>query len=338
LKFSVALCTYNGARHVGEQLASFAAQTRPPFELVVCDDRSTDETVRAVREFAESAPFPVRLFVNERNLGSTKNFGRAIELCEGELIALSDQDDVWDGRKLERLGEEFERDAGVGLVFTDAEVVDESLRPLGYTVFQSLDFDSRARAAFAGRRAAFESLLARNVVTGATMAFRAKFKRLVLPLCEAGGGRYGAPEWSLIHDGWIALLVAAAAGVMPVAEPLIKYRQHPRQQLGINAPKVDAADSAQGWRERAGARYKDYFASELEFLETVRGRLAEGLDEFDSAAALAGLGARISHLSARASMPASRLRRAPRVLRELVTLRYFRYSNGVSSAAKDILL
>src|SRR4051794_15860948 len=93
--FSVAMCTYNGARFIGAQLASVAAQTRTPDELIVCDDRSTDETVAIVQKFADSAPFRVRLHVNEENLGSTKNFERAVSLCEGDLIALCDQDDVW---------------------------------------------------------------------------------------------------------------------------------------------------------------------------------------------------------------------------------------------------
>ncbi|HEX8394664.1 MAG TPA: glycosyltransferase, partial [Longimicrobium sp.] len=59
-RVSVALCTYNGARWLPEQLASLAAQTRLPHELVVCDDRSTDETEAVVRAFAATAPFPVR--------------------------------------------------------------------------------------------------------------------------------------------------------------------------------------------------------------------------------------------------------------------------------------
>ncbi|MBC7931137.1 MAG: glycosyltransferase, partial [Rubrivivax sp.] len=94
-RLSIAMCTYDGGRYLAEQLASIAAQTRAPDELVVCDDRSRDETTSIVRRFAETAPFPVRLYVNEQNLGSTRNFEKAIGLCEGELIALSDQDDVW---------------------------------------------------------------------------------------------------------------------------------------------------------------------------------------------------------------------------------------------------
>src|ERR1700759_3102252 len=105
--FSVAMCPYNGARFVGEQLESIAAQTLAPSELVVCDDRSTDATVRLVESFPARGPFSVRLGVTEHTLGSKKIFERAVSLCRGELIALSDQDDVWLPGKLARLAAEF---------------------------------------------------------------------------------------------------------------------------------------------------------------------------------------------------------------------------------------
>src|ERR1700734_2900414 len=77
-RISVALCTYNGERFLPQQLASIAKQTRPPDELVVCDDRSTDRTVGLVRDFAASSPYPVRIFENDHNLGFAANFERAI--------------------------------------------------------------------------------------------------------------------------------------------------------------------------------------------------------------------------------------------------------------------
>ena len=98
---SVALCTYNGARFLEEQLASLLAQNRRPDELVVCDDRSTDSTVQMLESFSRSAPFPVRIQVNPVNLGSTVNFDRAMRLCAGSLIAFCDQDDIWLPHKLE---------------------------------------------------------------------------------------------------------------------------------------------------------------------------------------------------------------------------------------------
>ena len=85
--------TYNGGPYLREQLDSIAAQTHLPDELVVCDDDSTDRTVAILEDFAATAPFPVRVYVNPKNLGTAKNFERAIGLATGEVIALADQDD-----------------------------------------------------------------------------------------------------------------------------------------------------------------------------------------------------------------------------------------------------
>ena len=149
----------------------------------MCDDRSSDSTREIIKEFAASSPFIVRLHENERNLGSTKNFERAIGLCEGELIALSDQDDVWSPSKLRRIEERFAREPGAGLVFTDAEVVDEELRPLGYRLWESVGFD-RAHRRLVREGRALDVLLPGWTVTGATLAFRSRFKNLVLDIPE----------------------------------------------------------------------------------------------------------------------------------------------------------
>jgi glycosyltransferase involved in cell wall biosynthesis len=326
--FSVAMCTYNGARFVGEQLESIAAQSRPPAELVVCDDGSADGTVGVVERFAASAPFPVRLFVNGKNLGSTKNFERAVSLCAGDLVALSDQDDVWLPEKLELMGERFERSAGVGLVFTDAEVVDEQLRPLGYNSWQSTgeaEFGPAKRRLFERGRA-LDVLLRGNVVTGAAMAFRAKYKGLALPIPEGLG---------LIHDGWIALVVASVARADFVARPLIKYRQHPRQQLGAHRGDEGGEGVVAAGLSAAGRA--NPYAAELRKLGALIDRLAAAGGEYDAGPALNTLARRAAHLRARAALPAGRLRRLPPVLRELLSLRYHAHSNGLRSAAKDLL-
>ena len=89
-RVSVALCTYNGAQYLKEQLESIASQTVLPYELVVCDDCSSDDTVAILKVFAGRVSFLVRVVVNREKLGSTKNFEQAIRLCEGDLIVLSD--------------------------------------------------------------------------------------------------------------------------------------------------------------------------------------------------------------------------------------------------------
>ena len=135
---SVALCTYNGERFLSRQLTSIQQQTISPYELIVCDDCSTDSTIEIVRAFAASVAFPVRITRNEHNLGFVANFERAIRLCRGDLIALCDQDDIWYPIRLERSLEEFTADPEVGFVFSDADIIDDQDQPDGNATVDEL--------------------------------------------------------------------------------------------------------------------------------------------------------------------------------------------------------
>lgn len=214
------MCTYNGAAWVEPQLRSLFAQSQLPDELIVCDDHSTDGTARIVSDFARSAPFPVRLIVNPIRLGVAANFSQAIRLCTGHLIALCDQDDRWGAAKIQTLSQALQSRPDWGFVFCDANLVDEALNPIGTRLWDTLYLDRPQRRRLSDGQAV-QVLTRTNVVTGATMMFRACFKPLILPI---------SPDW--LHDGWIALLLAAVAGCGMVDQPLIDYRQHPRQQIG----------------------------------------------------------------------------------------------------------
>lgn len=316
----MALCTYNGARFVGEQLASIAAQTRPPDELVVCDDCSSDATLECIREFTRTAPFPVRVFENEENVGSTKNFERAVELCEGDLIAFADQDDVWLPEKLQRL-EEVLANESTALAFTDGDLVDESLRPLGRRVWETIRFGEEEQRLFREARG-FAVLLDHNVVTGAAMALKAEFKKLILPFPN-DLMHDGIP---VIHDWWTALLIAAVGDVVFVSEPLFKYRQHAGQQMGVMS----------NHDERAPSFRRNTFSADVKYLRAILERLSgvEGV----RAGVVSDLQARLTHLETRAAMPERRAQRIAPVLRELFARRYHLYSNGLASAAKDFWL
>jgi len=91
---SVALCTYNGELYLREQLESILKQTFPPDEIIICDDGSTDTTIKILEEFRRKSFIPVKVYYNKENLGVSKNFEKAISLCSGDIIFLSDQDDV----------------------------------------------------------------------------------------------------------------------------------------------------------------------------------------------------------------------------------------------------
>lgn len=316
---SVALCTYEGSGFLREQLESIAWQTRPPEELVICDDGSQDETLEILTRFSVRAPFPVRIQTNEANLGTTRNFEQSICLCQKDLIVLCDQDDVWRHDKLERIEAIFARSLSIGGVFSDANVVDEQLRPLGYRLWDRYGFTKRRRQRFAGGRA-FEVLLDQNAVTGATLAFRSSLRDLLLPI---------PPCW--MHDAWIAIVIAATSELTFVEEPLIQYRQHARNQIGGRKPSTlellysAMCDNSPGYRNYV--TQLRCLRERLSKAATLQGK--RDLDELDS---------KIVHFQARADMPRERLQRIPKVLRELLTLRYFRYSNGGISMFKDCFL
>lgn len=325
MKISVAMCTYNGARYLPEQLESLALQNRLPDELVVCDDNSTDQTVHILSNFAASASFPVSVNVNKQTLGLIKNFEQAISFCQGDVVALCDQDDVWLPAKLERFAAEFSRSPDVGLVFTDAEVVDENLQPAGYSLWQKLGF-SRRESEQLQRGGGFDALLQGATVTGATAAFRSRFKPLVLPF---------PTDLNVIHDAWISMLVTAVSRVLPVEDRLIKYRQHASQQVGALERNVPRTARSPAEAREAFGRQNPY-AETLAIARAVHQRLGDCREDFDSRAVLRGLEAKIDHLTVRARLSPLKLTRAPFVMRELLTGRYHRYSNGLRSAVKDL--
>src|ERR1700733_10400793 len=174
------MCTFNGERFLRQQLESIAGQTRLPDELVACDDCSSDSTIEILREFARGASFSVRIVSNSTTLGSTRNFEKAISLCERDFIALCDQDDIWQPNKLNRLQEVF-ADPLIGGAFSDAEIIDADGRAAGRRLWQLHKFTFREPDDLR-RMAAVRLLLKHDVVTGATLMFRASLRHLLLPI------------------------------------------------------------------------------------------------------------------------------------------------------------
>lgn len=228
LKISVSLCTYNGARFLSDQLESIASQNRLPDELIICDDKSTDKTVEIIESFIPKAPFKTSLIINKRNLGSTKNFEKAIKLCKGDIIFLSDQDDLWFPTKISQMEDVFLNYHDIGAVFSNAEIIDDNSNPLGFSLWDKIKFDKKMQHQII-KNETVNVLLKQNVVTGATLAIRSDLIKTVLPV---------PPNW--IHDHWIALFTAVQSKLYFIDAPLIKYRSHSSQHIGINRKKTFA--------------------------------------------------------------------------------------------------
>lgn len=223
---SVAMCTYNGAKYLPQQLESIANQTVPVQELVVCDDGSTDNTIEVIREFAKSSSFPVFVHVSKENLGSTKNFEKCLMLCKGDIIFLCDQDDLWRSDKVEKQLNYLKENPDKDAVFSDGMMIGDDSQPTGYTIWQEIEFDKTKQEQWLNGKP-HEILFNGFVVTGATLAIRKKCLDKVVPF------PVHVPD--LIHDAWIAMVLSLQEKIGFIADALISYRIHASQQVGFGS-------------------------------------------------------------------------------------------------------
>jgi len=313
------MCTFNGERFLAAQLESFARQTRHPDELVVCDDGSSDRSCEIVREFGLRSPFHLRLVVNDRNLGTTKNFEQAMRLCRHPLIALADQDDVWCAHKLDRIEKAILASPSAVGVFSDADIIDEHSLPLGQRLWRTIGFTRSEQNEFA-EHGGLRVLIKHPVITGATLAFRRQLLNFLTPI-PAGE----------VHDMWISFLMAACGTVVLIPEPLIQYRQHQSQQIGPG-PVTSRQLIAQ-----ARNRGPYFYLAEVKRFQRLYERLRDcNFDLPDRIRVLNQVARKIRHLEHRAGLPPNRLARIPGVIRETLNGDYTRYSGGWRSIAKDL--
>jgi len=228
-RVAVVVPTFNGERYLDEQLSSIARQTRPPDEVLVGDDASSDGTVRVARDFASrvaasGSKMTVRVLPSETNQGLAANLARLVRATEADVVFFSDQDDVWRPRKIETMLESFDAEGRVELVVSDSQPFDSSTgAPAGRTLWRTA----------LGDRPASATLLAlgrRGFVAGHDLAAQ----RTALLECMW-------PESGVLADYWLALVSAARGTLVLVDEPLVDYRQHGGNFVG--------SGGRHGWRK-----------------------------------------------------------------------------------------
>jgi hypothetical protein len=324
LEVSVALCTYNGARFLREQVRSICLQTLPPVEIVLSDDASRDGSVDIVRAtlaecLAEKPGLSIalRVFENPTALRVVKNFEQAISACTSELIALSDQDDVWMPERLALMVARFAQDPQLMLLHTDARLIDSQRGDLGQTLFHALEVTpSELARVHAGN--AFDVLLRRNLVTGATTVFRRVLLADALPL---------PVEW--VHDEWLGIVASTMARVDLLEQPLIEYRQHESNQIGARR------DTFREKVRKALASRGNTHVERAVKAELLLARLLQMGDRVPPQT-VAKVRSKIEHQRFRAALPASRLARCLPILREALTGRYDTFGRGVRGVVRDL--
>ena len=223
MKTSVALCTYNGEKYLKEQIDSILNQSLLVDEFVICDDRSTDNTIAILNDYKVRFPELFKIHINEATLKSTLNFQKALRLCSNEVIFLSDQDDLWQKDKVREFVDVFMENADIDVIasngnFYDGEVFitdRHSVWDIPYFIGESGIHKPNY----------FEIISAiTNISTGSAMAIRKKFIKNIPSFPEIE---------NMYHDEYIALIAARENKFYFLDKKLFSYRIHNEQQVGL---------------------------------------------------------------------------------------------------------
>ena len=200
MKVSVCMAAYCGERYIGAQIRSILPQLRADDELLVSDDAPGGETERIVRSFM--AEDPRVQYSTGPGQGVVRNFASVLQKADGDVIFLSDQDDVWLPGKVDAVLHEIKR--GACLVLHDASVTDETLQVTAPSFF-----------ALHGSRPGFMRNFLRNSFMGCCMAFTREVRDKALPF----------PDAIPMHDQWIGLVAERCGTVCFLRQPLLLYRR-----------------------------------------------------------------------------------------------------------------
>ncbi len=196
---SVCMATYNGEKYIKEQLDSILSQIGENDEVIISDDSSTDNTVEIIKAFSDNR---IKIFENQKFKSPIFNFENALNNATGDIIVLSDQDDIWKANKIETIKKYMHN---YDLVLSDADIIDEKGNIL-HKSFYKLN----------GSKNGFIKNIVKNSYLGCTMAFNKKILDKSLPF----------PKDLPMHDWWIGLIGEMYGKTYFIEDKLINYRRH----------------------------------------------------------------------------------------------------------------
>lgn len=317
MRISIAVATYNGVQHLQRQLDSFLSQTTMPDEVVICDDRSSDDTLSVLQRFQKEAPFEVRIYRNDVNLGFTKNFEKALTKCTGDVIFLSDQDDSWFPEKIAVVMQTFFEHPEKLLVIHDGMLADDQLLSHGATKLKQVT-------------AAYGS--PDSIVTGALTAVRKELLALALPVPDGLKG----------HDVWlhnIAGLLNARCVIDKELQLIVRHGSNTSGWIGSSVEKINRWDL---WMSELQTKAASTYQDRLLINEASQARLKMlAVGEYSQLRDIAAES--LNHL--RQELEALRCREAlvhsSWIRQKLMSFRMlsrgdYRYFNGVRSFLRDL--
>jgi glycosyltransferase involved in cell wall biosynthesis len=203
MKISVCMAVYNGKKYIQQQLNSILDQLPHDAEIIIVDDASCDNSCDLIQEISDQR---IKLFHNEKNLGVIKAFEKALAFSTGDIIFLSDQDDIWLPGKIYDVLQVFHNNPKITLVSSDAALIDQNNLIIAQSFFN-------LRGQYTSNT--FANLL-KNRHHGCVLSFRRNLLELALPF----------PHDLPMHDVWIGIVNSIYGRAYYLNKPLVHYRRH----------------------------------------------------------------------------------------------------------------
>jgi glycosyltransferase involved in cell wall biosynthesis len=220
-QIDILLSTYNGSKYLQELILSIINQTYQNWKLIIRDDGSTDGTIGVIKNFTNQFPNKI-IYIDDHynNFGPSQSFSKLMGYSKSNFIMFCDQDDIWLNNKIEltikkMLLLEEESPSTPLLVHTDLTIVDKDLQVISNSFWNYQKLNPAYKN--------LNNLLIQNIATGCTMMINKRLKELAHPI----------PSQAIMHDWWIALVASIYSGVHHINTSLILYRQHDKNNIGV---------------------------------------------------------------------------------------------------------
>ena len=208
---SVCMATYNGEKYIKEQLSSILSQLSEKDEIIVSDDSSTDKTVEIIESFQDKR---IKILKNNKFRQPNLNFENALKYSKGDIIFLSDQDDVWVKNKVEIILNQLKK---YDLIVSDAFITDKKLNITNESLFSEVN----------SNRGILKNII-KNTYYGCCMAFKREVLKKALPFPKTR---------EIGHDLWLGIIADKYFKVKFLKEKLIYFRRHENTLTTIKKSK-----------------------------------------------------------------------------------------------------
>jgi len=198
---SVCIATFNGEKYIEKQIKSILSQLKEDDEIIISDDYSTDNTLEIIKNFSDKR---IKIFLNPNTKGYTSNFENSLAHAKGEIIFLSDQDDIWENNKVEKNIDYLYK---YDLVISDAKIIDDQ----GEIINDSYYKVRKATKSIGLNIIRFSGL-------GCCMCFNKKILKKALP--------FPTNHHLATHDNWLFLIGALYYKAEFIPDKLVLYRRH----------------------------------------------------------------------------------------------------------------